>query len=340
MWIMWIMCAFSPRSLPCAVALWHCQCGILRARTFNYIFIVMADSAAMDWEQLLQMSCKFLSEWYQLAISNTSPLSACHPSAFFSIAVLSLVRTFPQKSCAWLHAMPSMRAGFDQCVHLFGRESHHQWSAGFSSQNFSSEIHTASVAPQLKHVLSLLSTGIFSLADQDSKVEQTCGHSESSRSAGANSESARGSSYGAQGQSWGMLTACGFVGLESLGPWRQRRASMGIVGPSCWHMLTRHSMPFSSVDIVSIFWILAIDVDQRRSRPFKTSFRWSCLKSCSVLLIVAWNGTRSLASKAVSTLSCVKAPSIWTVGSDLELVISGANFPSDVAFLAKLSTLW
>ena len=73
MWIMWIMCAFSPRSLPCAVALWHCQCGILRARTFNYIFIVMADSAAMDWEQLLQMSCKFLSEWYQLAISNTSP---------------------------------------------------------------------------------------------------------------------------------------------------------------------------------------------------------------------------------------------------------------------------
>ena len=162
MWIMWIMCAFSPRSLPCAVALWHCQCGILRARMFNYIFIVMADSAAMDWEQLLQMSCKFLSEWYQLAISNTSPLSACHPSAFFSIAVLSLVRTFPQKSCAWLHAMPSMRAGFDQCVHLFGRESHHQWSARFSSQNFSSEIHTASVAPQLKHVLSLLSTGIFS----------------------------------------------------------------------------------------------------------------------------------------------------------------------------------
>lgn len=60
--------------------------------------------------------------------------------------------------------------------------------------------------------------------------------------------------------------------------------------------------------------------------------------SCSVLLIVAWNGTRSLGSKAVSTLSCVQAPSIWTVGSNLDLVISGANFPSDVAFLAKLST--
>ena len=167
MWVMWIMGAFSPRSLPCAVALWHCQCGILRARTFNCL------STCLSLWQILQQWIG--SKFCRCPANLIRVIPATH------IHYLTTSHVFTEKLCmASCHAFHACRIP-SMCPSLWtGKPPSVKCWVLFSE--FLGNPHCKLIKLHPYHrswSISFLCTGIFSF-DSDSpnlnKAADICGH--------------------------------------------------------------------------------------------------------------------------------------------------------------------